>query len=91
MGYKARRRPAKLGKKLARIRKELGLSQNEMIRRLGFTDELRQSHISGFELGTREPSLNVLLRYARVAGVTMETLVDDRLDLPRHLPSQPKR
>jgi len=91
MGYKARRRPAKLGKKLARIRKELGLSQNEMIRRLGFTDELRQSHISGFELGTREPSLNVLLRYARVAGVTMETLVDDHLDLPKHLASQPKR
>lgn len=83
MGYKARRKPAKLGKKLARIRTELGLSQNDMIRRLGFTDELRQSHISGFELGTREPSLLVLLRYARVAGVTMETLVDDKLDLPK--------
>ena len=88
MGYKPRRRPAKLGKKLARIRKELGLSQNEMIRRLGFTDELRQSHISGFELGTREPSLIVLLRYARVVCVTMEALVDDGLDLPERLPSR---
>jgi transcriptional regulator with XRE-family HTH domain len=90
MGFKARQKPAKLGKKLTRIRTELGLSQNEMIRKLGFTDELRQSHISGYELGRREPTLIVLLRYARVAGVTMESLVDDDLDLPKRLSNRPK-
>jgi transcriptional regulator with XRE-family HTH domain len=88
MGFKARQKPAKLGKKLAHIRTELGLSQNEMIRKLGFADELRQSHISGFELGRREPSLIVLLRYARVAGVSMESLIDDRLGLPKRLPKR---
>jgi hypothetical protein len=34
------------------------------------------------ELGTREPSLIVLLRYAKVAGLSMESLVDACLDLP---------
>lgn len=90
MGFKARQKPAKLGKKLTHIRTQLGLSQNEMIRELGFADELRQSHISGFELGRREPSLIVLLRYARIAGISMETLVDDDLDLPKRLASRPK-
>jgi transcriptional regulator with XRE-family HTH domain len=90
MGFKARQKPAKLGKKLAYIRMELGLSQNEMIQKLGFADELRQSHISGYELGRREPSLIVLLRYAKVAGVSMETLVDDRLDLPKRLSDRTK-
>ena len=85
MGHKARRKPAKLAKKLVRIRKELGLSQSGMVRQLGLADEIRQSHISAFELGTREPSLIVLLRYSRVAGVTMETLVDDNLKLPTRL------
>lgn len=50
MGFKARQKPANLGKKLAHIRTELGLSQNEVIRELGFADELRQSHISGLSL-----------------------------------------
>jgi transcriptional regulator with XRE-family HTH domain len=82
MGHKARRKPRRLAKKLALVRKRLGLSQNGMIKALGLTDELRQSHISGFELGTREPSLIVLLRYARLAGVSTDVLIDDRLDLP---------
>jgi len=87
MGHKARSKPTKLAEKLTQIRLGLGLSQSEMISRLGMTDELRQSHISGFELGTREPSLIVLLRYARMARVSMESLVDDSLDLPTRLQS----
>jgi len=61
-----------------------------MIGKLGF-DDLRQSHISAFELGAREPSSIVLLQYARVAGVTMEELVDDELDLsgPSRRQTQP--
>lgn len=81
MGRNPRKKPLRLPEKLIRIRAELGLSQNEMIRKLGLGDELRQSHISGFELGTSEPSLIVLLRYARVADVPMEALVDDAMDL----------
>lgn len=42
--------------------------------------------ISEFELGDAEPPLPVLLKYARIAGVNMEDLVDDELDLPAKLP-----
>lgn len=85
MGHRARPKPAKLAGKLSRIRSELNLSQSKMIKKLGFADYLRQSHISAFELGTREPPLPVLLRYAKVAGITMEMLVDDEIELPKHL------
>ena len=78
MGRKARRKPAKLAKKLVRIRAELGLSQSEMIERLGLADEIRQPHISGFERGEREPSLVVLLQYARVAGVSTNACLQEK-------------
>lgn len=90
MGHKSRQKPTKLAEKLARIRNELGLSQNGMIRQLGLTDELGQSHISMFEHGEREPTLIVLLRYARVAGVSTDVLIDDDLDLPKRLSKRPK-
>ncbi len=53
MGRYSRQKPARLAEKLLQIRKALGLSQNEMIRRLGLEDVLTQSRISGYELGTR--------------------------------------
>jgi len=90
MGRNRRKKPARLAEKLIRIRTEIGVSQTGMIRQLG-VDELSQSHISAFELGAREPSLIVLLTYARLAGVAMELLVDDGLDLPKRLPRLSKR
>lgn len=85
MGRYHRQRPAHLAEKLLNIRVALGLSQNEMIRRLGLESEITQSRISGYELGTREPSLPTLLKYARVAGVSTDILIDDDLDLPKTL------
>jgi transcriptional regulator with XRE-family HTH domain len=46
--------------------------------------------ISEFETGKREPSLIVLLRYARLAGVCVDTLIDDDLGLPAKLPAKSK-
>jgi transcriptional regulator with XRE-family HTH domain len=66
----------------------MGLSQSGMIRKLGMADELGQSHISMFEHGEREPTLIVLLRYARAAGVSTDILIDDDLDLPKRLPKR---
>jgi hypothetical protein len=40
------------------------------------------SAVSNFELGTREPDLIIVLKYARLAKVPMENLVDDKLKLP---------
>lgn len=90
MGRYHRKKPARLAEKLFQIRTALGLSQNEMIRHLGLADELTQSRISGYELGTREPSLPTLLLYARAAGVCVAILIDDELGLPRRLPISPK-
>ncbi len=90
MGGRAHRRPKRLAEKLLQIRTALGLSQNELIQRLGLENELVRAQISDFERGRRVPALPVILEYARAAGVYMDALVDDELDLPNRLPSSPK-
>ncbi|MBE7516918.1 MAG: helix-turn-helix transcriptional regulator [Chloracidobacterium sp.] len=65
-----RPRPLWLAEKLKAIRIDLNLSQREMLGRLGMNDAYNRSIISGYELGTKEPPLPVLLKYARVAGVS---------------------
>lgn len=91
MGTFARRKPRRLAEKLLSIRKTYGDSQNTLLRRLGLADELTQSDVSAFERGTREPSLLILLEYARTAGVWIDVLVDDDLDLPEKLPARQRR
>jgi transcriptional regulator with XRE-family HTH domain len=90
MGKYPRRKPARLTEKLLQIRTALGLSQNGLVRHLGLTDELVRETISGYELGTIEPPLPVLLVYARAANVYVDALIDDALDLPTKLPSARK-
>jgi transcriptional regulator with XRE-family HTH domain len=82
MGRYHRQKPEKLAQKLLQIRNYLGLSQNEMIRHLGLENEITQSRISGYELGTREPSLPTLLKYARIVGISTDVLIDDEIELP---------
>ena len=82
MGRKARPRQERLAGKLFQIREALGLSQTEMLYRLGVEDLITYHQISRFETGTREPPYIVLLRYARVAGISTDVLIDDELDLP---------
>jgi transcriptional regulator with XRE-family HTH domain len=85
----ARRNPERLAEKLTAIRRGLNLSQRGLIRRMGLADELAQAEISMFESGRRIPSLLVLREYARLAGVWMDVLVADELDLPKRLPANP--
>jgi transcriptional regulator with XRE-family HTH domain len=80
MGHSPRERPKHLGRKLLAIRKGLGMSQTQMSKALGL--KVHYSAVSNFELGTREPTLLIVLKYARLARVPMETLVDDKLTLP---------
>jgi transcriptional regulator with XRE-family HTH domain len=83
-----REKPARLAEKLRAVREALGLSQTEMLRRLGAEERMAYHRISEFESGKGEPSLIILLQYARVAGVCLERLVDDELDLPDKLPAK---
>lgn len=81
MGSASRIRPVYLPEKLLKIRTDLKLSQIELAEELSFDDfHLRKSDISRYESGLREPSLIVLLRYAKLANVSMETLVDDAVE-----------
>jgi transcriptional regulator with XRE-family HTH domain len=88
MGKRARRKPERLAGKLAQIRAALGLSQSEMLRRLEVEDQIDYTAISKYELGRNEPSLLILLQYARVAGVSTDVLIDDKQDLPAKLPAK---
>lgn len=80
---------ARLPEKLLRIRVALNLSQTGMLRELGLEEQSFRSTISGYELGTKEPALPILLRYARLAGVCAEILIDDELNLPEQIPQMP--
>lgn len=81
MGKPAREKPKDLARKLLAIRTRLGVSQTEMAKLL----KLKKTYtvISSYERGTGEPNLLILLRYAKLARVSVETLIDDELDLPR--------
>jgi transcriptional regulator with XRE-family HTH domain len=73
---------------LRQVRTLLGLSQEQMADRLKHVKSPPQpGHISEFERGKREPSLLVLVAYARASGVLVDELVDDELDLPKKLPA----
>jgi transcriptional regulator with XRE-family HTH domain len=45
-------------------------------------EDLAYHSVSEFESGRRDPSLMILLQYARAANVPVEYLIDDNLDLP---------
>ena len=92
MGSVSRQSPELLAQKLLSIRKTIdgGLSQEQMVNRLGLSGEIDRTYISRYEAGVLEPPLKVLLRYARLAGVYLEVLADDELLLPDSLPSVPK-
>jgi len=74
-----RRQPKKLARKLLTIRQRLGVSQTEMAKLLKL--EISYTAVSAYELGTREPDLLTLLQYARVAGVSTDILIDDKLNV----------
>lgn len=75
-----RPRPKHLAAKLLQIRLDLGISQAELVKRLGM--EFHYSFISKYELNKNEPPLMVLLAYARLREIPVENLIDDKLELP---------
>ena len=83
MGRGKREFPRRLGQKLKQIRLQLGIeTYDEMINRLDCSEiKLHPSSIYLFEQGEREPSLVVLLRYARLVQIPVELLIDDDLNL----------
>lgn len=84
-----RHSPEKLPRKLLALREKLKVTQERMAELLA-VDDVTAARVGEYETGEREPDLIVVLRYARVAGVPMEALVDDQLRVPRPLNSPTK-
>jgi transcriptional regulator with XRE-family HTH domain len=79
---KRRAMPKKLGKKLKQIRLSLGMSQREIVKALNYKDTpLRASQVSQYEQGQREPTMMLVLAYARLAGISTDVLIDDKMKL----------
>jgi transcriptional regulator with XRE-family HTH domain len=76
MGH-VRPRPKHLAHKLLQIRQSLGLSQRQMLERLGVQTEIHYTTISKYELDKNEPPLGILLAYSRASGISVEDLIDD--------------
>jgi len=79
MGH-SRPRPKHLAAKLLQIRRSLGLSQNQMVQRLGVN--IPYTFISKYEHNINEPPLAVLLAYSRVSGIPVEQIIDDEIKPP---------
>lgn len=82
MGH-ARRRPKRLAEKLLQIRETLGLSQREIAGRIRERAgvEIPYKNISKYELGKSTPPMEIALAYARLAGISLEHIVDDEIEL----------
>jgi transcriptional regulator with XRE-family HTH domain len=74
-----------IGKKLLQIRQRLDISQQTMPARLGLPD-MHPGRISEYERNEREPSLFTLLCYANLAGVHLEVIANDNVELPDKIP-----
>jgi transcriptional regulator with XRE-family HTH domain len=86
MGQGKKQRPKKLGAKLRAIRDSLGITQDEMAKRLkerGADTTIHSGYIGDFETtDKREPGLLTLLAYSKLSGISINDLVDDEVELP---------
>ncbi|SDG72213.1 Transcriptional regulator, contains XRE-family HTH domain [Thermoanaerobacter thermohydrosulfuricus] len=63
----------KIGKKLQELRKQRGLTQEQVARHLGIT----QNQLSYYETGAREIDIGTLQRLARLYGCDYNYLLED--------------
>ncbi|OIO19177.1 MAG: DNA-binding protein [Candidatus Magasanikbacteria bacterium CG1_02_32_51] len=62
---------AKLGKNLKRIRTEKGITQGDIVRKLGVS----RSFISNIENGKTNPTLSIITNIAKALGVSSDELL----------------
>lgn len=89
MGQAPRNRPKLLHLKLSELRDYLNLNQIEMAEKLqseiaSHSEReipIKRSQISNFELERGEPDLFMMIGYARLGSVRIESLVDDDISV----------
>ena len=89
MGHQRPKTP-RLGEKLRHIRKTIdgGLTQNELVERLGLEKDFDQERISKYERGVLEPPLYVLVAYCDLAKISLDVLARPEYDVPAQLPAE---
>lgn len=86
MGSASRAKPKKLPGKLLAIRRFLNCTGQEMALKLSDDEvKVQRTDIPRFEKGIREPSLIILLRYAKLANISTDILIDDEIYLPERV------
>jgi transcriptional regulator with XRE-family HTH domain len=75
VGQRGRKKPKRLGEKLLAIRVKLDISQSQLAKLLEFDKGI--ARISEYERGIREPDLMTLVKYLKLARVSMDVLADD--------------
>ena len=75
---KARPRLKRMPQKLLLIREHLNVSQPVMAQLLELP---KKGHVSEYENGVRVPNLMVTLAYSRLGKVSMESVVDDEVNV----------
>ena len=60
-----------LGKEIVRLRRQVGISQEE----LGFRAEVHRTYISQLERGLKSPTLSVILKLSRALKASASKLV----------------
>jgi transcriptional regulator with XRE-family HTH domain len=89
MGHHRPKTP-RLGEKLRGIRKRMGLTQNELVERLGLEADFDQERISKYERAVLEPPIYVLIAYSDLAKIPLDVLLRPEYDIPDEIPA-PKR
>lgn len=75
-------KPKFLAQKLIQIRTGMGLTQLKMIKNLGCAGKgIYATTISAYESGRLTPPLTLLLAYARMAGIAVDDLIDDKIEI----------
>lgn len=64
-------------KRLKEARLSLGISQRELGRRIGLSEDVVSSRVTRYELGTSEPDFDTAARLARELGVPLAYLLAD--------------
>ena len=92
MGKATRARPLRLAEKLGGCAQRFGSDARGADSRLDCPGiPLYRASISQYESGKIEPPLPVLLRYAKIANVYVEVLIDDAIELPAQIPAPRKK
>jgi transcriptional regulator with XRE-family HTH domain len=71
----------RFGQKLRTLRTAHGLTLKELAQSLGYS---RHGYISELETGEKIPTAELVLKTARIFGITTDALLNDELDLTHH-------